>query len=115
MEFTFDTLMVATEKSTTWKRPDPDQHGLITTTTEIQISILNSTDVSGRNSVPPSTNALYRNNGNGSFTDVTVDAGVNHEGYGFGCCVGDYDNDGFKDIYITNFGVTTTVTEHLPT
>ena len=66
---------------------------------------VNSTDVSGRNSVPPSTNALYRNNGNGSFTDVTVDAGVNHEGYGFGCCVGDYDNDGFKDIYITNFGV----------
>ena len=48
---------------------------------------------------------MYRNNGNGSFTDVTIDAGVNHEGYGFGCCVGDYDNDGFKDIYITNFGV----------
>ncbi len=49
------------------------------------------------------TNALYRNNGDGTFTDVTEEAGVGHKGYGFGCCVGDYDNDGWTDLYVTNF------------
>ena len=48
-------------------------------------------------------NALYRNNGDSTFTDVTNVAGVGDEGYGIGCCVGDYDNDGFIDLYVTNF------------
>jgi hypothetical protein len=48
-------------------------------------------------------NALYRNNGDGTFTDVTEIAGVGDEGYGIGCCVGDYNNDGFIDLYVTNF------------
>ncbi|MBI1929660.1 CRTAC1 family protein [Candidatus Poribacteria bacterium] len=52
----------------------------------------------------PPRNALYRNNGDGTFTDVTFEAGVGDTGYGLGCCVGDYDNDGFLDLYITNFG-----------
>ena len=52
----------------------------------------------------PPTNVLYRNNGDGTFTNVTAAAGVGDGGYGFGCCVGDYDNDGFKDLYVTNFG-----------
>jgi len=56
-----------------------------------------------RGTLPP-TNALYRNNGDGTFTDVTVHAGVGDERYGFGCCVGDYDNDGFSDLYVTNLG-----------
>ncbi len=50
------------------------------------------------------TNALYRNNGDGTFTDVTEQAGVSDEGYGMGCTVGDYDNDGDADLYVTNYG-----------
>ncbi|MFQ6040852.1 MAG: FG-GAP repeat domain-containing protein, partial [Candidatus Poribacteria bacterium] len=49
-------------------------------------------------------NALYHNNGDGTFTDVTELAGVGHKGYGVGCSAGDYDNDGDLDLYITNFG-----------
>ncbi len=49
-------------------------------------------------------NALYRNNGDGTFTDVAMAAGVADTGYGMGCAVGDYDNDGFSDLYVTNFG-----------
>lgn len=50
------------------------------------------------------TNHLYRNNGNGTFTDATLQTGTGHTGYGIGCCIGDYDNDGNKDLFITNFG-----------
>ena len=48
--------------------------------------------------------ALYHNNHNGTFTDVTRQAGLDLEMYGLGCTVGDYDNDGFDDIYITAIG-----------
>jgi enediyne biosynthesis protein E4 len=48
--------------------------------------------------------ALYRNNHDGTFTDVTRQAGLAIEMYGLGCAVGDYDNDGFDDIYITAIG-----------
>ncbi|MDP6747737.1 MAG: CRTAC1 family protein [Candidatus Poribacteria bacterium] len=48
-------------------------------------------------------NALYRNNGDGSFTNVTQTAGVGDTGYSIGCGVGDYDNDGWIDLYVTNF------------
>lgn len=49
-------------------------------------------------------NPLYKNNGDGTFTDVTKDAGLCELGTGMGVTVGDYDNDGFMDIYITNIG-----------
>ncbi len=49
-------------------------------------------------------NVLYRNNGDGSFTDVTESAGVGSKSYGVGATVGDYDNDGDTDLYVTNFG-----------
>ena len=49
-------------------------------------------------------NLLYRNNGNGTFTDVTAEAGVGDRGYGMGCVFGDYDNDGDLDLYVTNYG-----------
>ncbi|HEU0178096.1 MAG TPA: CRTAC1 family protein [Blastocatellia bacterium] len=49
-------------------------------------------------------NALYRNNGDGSFTDVTDKAGAPGSGYGLGCVAGDYDNDGRADLYITQYG-----------
>ena len=50
------------------------------------------------------TNVLYRNNGDGTFTDVTHLASVGDTGYGVGATTGDYDNDGDLDIYVTNFG-----------
>jgi hypothetical protein len=49
-------------------------------------------------------NALYHNNGDGSFTDVTEKAGVPGTGYGLGCAWGDYDNDGFPDLFVTQYG-----------
>jgi len=49
------------------------------------------------------TNHLYRNNGDGTFTDVTAQAGVGGKGFGMGVTVGDYDNDGYEDIYVTNY------------
>jgi enediyne biosynthesis protein E4 len=47
---------------------------------------------------------LFKNNRDGTFTDVTAKSGIRHYGWGQGVCVGDYDNDGFDDIYITSFG-----------
>ena len=52
----------------------------------------------------PLRNALYRNNRDGTFTDVTEKAGVGSGVYGMGVAVGDYDNDGFPDIYVTQYG-----------
>src|SRR5437764_8433927 len=49
-------------------------------------------------------NALYRNNGDGTFRDVTEKAGVPGTGYGLGCVWGDYDNDGFPDLFVTQYG-----------
>ena len=46
---------------------------------------------------------LYRNNHDGTFTDVSAKAGISHCGWGFGVAVGDYDNDGWEDVYITYF------------
>jgi hypothetical protein len=48
--------------------------------------------------------ALYHNNHDGTFTDVTRAAGLAIEMYGMGCAIGDYDNDGYPDIYITTVG-----------
>jgi enediyne biosynthesis protein E4 len=48
--------------------------------------------------------ALYRNNGDGTFADVTDSAGVADIGWGMGVAVGDYDNDGFDDLYVTCLG-----------
>jgi hypothetical protein len=47
---------------------------------------------------------LYRNNGNGTFTDVTEKAKLQDDGYGMGAIAADYDNDGFVDVFVTNFG-----------
>ena len=53
----------------------------------------------------PLRSALYHNNGDGTFTDVTQKAGVGGEGhYGQGVCVGDYNNDGYPDLYVTGYG-----------
>ena len=52
-------------------------------------------------------NRLYRNNGDGVFTDVTAEAGVQGRGYGQGVATGDYDNDGDVDLYVTAYGGST--------
>ena len=48
-------------------------------------------------------NSLYRNNGDGTFSDVAAAAGVDDAGWGAGCAVGDIDNDGDRDLYVTNY------------
>jgi hypothetical protein len=50
-------------------------------------------------------NRLYRNLGNGQFADVTDEAGVGDTGFGSGVSVGDYNNDGYPDIYVCNYGL----------
>jgi enediyne biosynthesis protein E4 len=67
------------------------------------ILLVNSTDWSGH-ARQRSTPKLYRNNRNGTFTDVTREAGLDLEMYGLGAAVGDYNNDGFPDILITCVG-----------
>jgi hypothetical protein len=60
--------------------------------------------VNGKNWTPgarKSYSALYRNNKDGTFTDVTAAAGLAVETYGMGAAVGDYDNDGYQDLYLT--------------
>jgi enediyne biosynthesis protein E4 len=54
--------------------------------------------------LPPSCSRLFRNNGDGTFTDVTQGSGLINPGWGVGVTVGDFDNDGYRDVFITNFG-----------
>ena len=53
---------------------------------------------------PDATNRLYQNNRDGTFTDVTEKAGLKATGWASGVCIGDYNNDGFEDIFCTYFG-----------
>ncbi|MCI0628801.1 MAG: VCBS repeat-containing protein [Acidobacteria bacterium] len=53
---------------------------------------------------PDYSSHLYLNRGNLKFTDVSEQSGIQGRGYGMGAAVGDYDNDGFPDLYVTNFG-----------
>ena len=53
---------------------------------------------------PTQTHKLYRNNRDGTFADVTDAVGLNQAGFGVGCAVGDYDNDGFDDLVVTSLG-----------
>jgi hypothetical protein len=78
---------------------DYDQNGLL------DLYLVNSAPT--RLYVPKTAmrSALYRNNGDGTFTDVTAKAGVGAEGlFGMGVAVGDYDNDGFPDLFVLGYG-----------
>ena len=68
------------------------------------IFIVNGTTLEGLPAGKAPTSHLYHNNHNGTFTDVTMKAGLTHAGWGQGVCVGDYDNDGFPDLYVTYYG-----------
>ena len=83
---------------------DYDQDGFI----DLYLSNGNYTEGLSLNEDHPtiktSENALFRNLGNGTFEDVTKKAKVGDRGYGMGMTVGDFDNDGYPDIYISNHG-----------
>ena len=71
----------------------------------LDIYLVNGTTydaMSGKTTVPHA--ALFHNNHDGTFTDVTAKAGVANDRWGVGAVVGDFDNDGWPDIYVTNFG-----------
>jgi hypothetical protein len=69
----------------------------------LDIFLVNGSTLEG-GIVPAPTNHLYHNNRNGTFTDVTQRAGLIHSGWGQGICIGDYDNDGFDDLFVTYWG-----------
>lgn len=64
----------------------------------------NVNDNRGRSLRDKLINSLYRNNGDGTFKDVTKEAGVGDKGYGVGCSAADFDNDGDLDLYVLNYG-----------
>ncbi|MCY3741391.1 MAG: CRTAC1 family protein [Candidatus Poribacteria bacterium] len=70
---------------------------------DLDLYLVNGSNLPGTTSPMSPTNRLYRNDGD-TFTDVTLEASVGDTGYGLGCCVADYNNDGFTDLYVTNFG-----------
>ncbi|MDE0484062.1 MAG: CRTAC1 family protein [Candidatus Poribacteria bacterium] len=70
---------------------------------DLDIYFVNGCDLPGATSPIPPKNILYRND-DGKYIDVTANAFVGDTGYGLGCCVGDYNNDGFVDLYVTNYG-----------
>jgi len=70
----------------------------------LDIFFVNSLTVELLKANKKSRSALYRNNRDGTFSDVTDKAGVGDVGWGMGCAVGDFNNDGFDDLYVTSIG-----------
>ena len=68
----------------------------------MDIFLLTGTRIGG--APPGTTNRLYHNNRDGTFTDVTLKAGLHRLGWASSVCVGDYDNDGFEDLFCTYWG-----------
>ncbi|MGD0652629.1 MAG: CRTAC1 family protein [Verrucomicrobiia bacterium] len=78
---------------------DYDQNGLL------DLYLVNGAETRLYKPKQPLRSALYRNNGDGTFTDVTLSAGVGAEGlFGMGVAVGDYDNDGYPDLLVLGYG-----------
>jgi enediyne biosynthesis protein E4 len=70
----------------------------------LDIFLVNGTRMEGFPPGQSPTSKLFHNNRDGTFTDVTAKAGLTHSGWGQGVCIGDYDNDGFDDIFVTYWG-----------
>ena len=68
----------------------------------IDIYILSGTRLDG--APPDATNRLYHNNRDGTFTDITEKAGLTNTGWASAVCIGDYNNDGFDDLFVTYWG-----------
>jgi len=77
---------------------DFDNDGLM------DIFLVNGTTLDGKGAGEKSTSHLYRNLGNLRFEDVTAKSGLGRTGWGQGVCVGDYDNDGRRDLFVTYYG-----------
>jgi len=77
---------------------DYDQDG------DLDLYFLNGSLLPGAKAGPLPTNGLYRNDGDWRFSEVTRQAGTGIPGFGLGVCAADYDNDGFADLYVSNFG-----------
>jgi len=70
----------------------------------LDVFLVNGTTLEGFPKGEEPTNHLYRNRRDGTFEDVTAKSGLAASGWGQGVCVGDYDNDGHEDLYLTYFG-----------
>ena len=71
----------------------------------LDIYLVNGSTYKALNGAEPAPHAaLFHNNHDGTFTDAAAKAGVTNDRWGFGAAVGDYDNDGWPDLYVTNFG-----------
>jgi len=70
----------------------------------LDLFFVNGTRFTGIPKAQEPTNHLYRNNRNGTFTDVTDKAGLRRSGWGQAVCIGDYNNDGYDDLFVSYFG-----------
>jgi hypothetical protein len=70
----------------------------------LDIFLVNGSRLEGFPAGQAPTSHLFKNNRDGTFTDVTAQAGLAHSGWGQGVCIGDYDNDGYEDLFVTYFG-----------
>ena len=70
----------------------------------LDIFIVNGWRLEGFPKAEEPVSRLFKNNRDGTFTDVTLAAGVARSGWGQGCCIGDYDNDGNEDLFVAYFG-----------
>jgi hypothetical protein len=70
----------------------------------LDIFLVNGTRLEGFPAGQAPSSHLFKNNRDGTFTDVTAQAGLQHSGWGQGVCIGDYDNDGYEDLFVTYFG-----------
>lgn len=70
----------------------------------LDIFLVNATSLDAFPAGQEPTNHLYKNNRDGTFTDVTAKAGLVRSGWGQGVCVGDFNNDGFDDLFVTYWG-----------
>jgi enediyne biosynthesis protein E4 len=70
----------------------------------LDIFLVNGSRLEGFPAGKAPSSHLFKNNRDGTFTDVTAQAGLLHSGWGQGVCIGDYDNDGNEDLFVTYFG-----------
>jgi enediyne biosynthesis protein E4 len=70
----------------------------------LDLFLVNGTRLEGFPKGQEPISRLFKNNRDGTFTDITAKSGMTRSGWGQGCCVGDYDNDGLNDLFVTYYG-----------
>jgi hypothetical protein len=70
----------------------------------IDLFLVNGTRIEGFPKGQEPISRLFKNNRDGTFTDITAGSGITRSGWGQGCCVGDYDNDGLDDLFVSYYG-----------